>query len=219
MASGDESLSTRLLASLKFWTIVGVLCAVVGTVAFFLGRDYVGAHLHRMEVTQRVPDIQPRGGVETVPAHETSLDNPPVKPIITISEREPTAREQRRALRELTEPRETPVRRADRTGRTDEPGEDNGAEDEEGASDESAPAPRGRFVVSAGAFADHVNAERQAQRLAEQGYEPFITTIDRDGVTYNRVNVGAFDSRDQADELTEKLKSQGFDAAVGAGQG
>lgn len=227
MASGDEPLGRRLLAGLKFWLIVGVICAVVGAIAFLFGRDYVGSHLHEMEVTQRAPQIQPRGGEAAAPGTEDSSDNPPMKPVITVSEREPTAREERTARRELAQPQDGAQLNAARRSGQERGSDADDAEDadeapaEGRAEDERAAAPErsGKFVVTAGAFADQVNAERQVQRLAERGYQPFITTIERDGATYRRVNVGVFDSRDQAERLTEQLRSQGFDAAVGTGQG
>ena len=218
MSSGRAVLGARFLAGLKFWSIVGVACAVVAVIGFRFGRDYVGGHLHSMEVEQRVPNIQPQSRGASLPAGDDPSSDPPVQAVVAISEREPTAREERTALRELENP--SPQRSAGGGGENSSQDADSSSGGEEALGDseaEAAGSREGKFIVTAGAFADQVNAERQAQRLAESGYRPYITTIEKDGVTYRRVNVGVFDSRDQADELSEKLKSQGFDAAVGAG--
>lgn len=222
MPSSRDSLGARLLASLKFWLIVAVLCAVVAAVAFHVGRDYVGAHLHEMEVAQRAPQIQPQSTTAVALAGDEASREPPMKPVITLNEREPTAREERNARREVAHAQDGAQRNAARAaGRDSEAASDGEEADDDAAveAEDSAGSRRGSFVVTAGAFADQVNAERQAQRLAAQGYQPYITTIEKDGVTYRRVNVGSFASREEADKLTEKLRSEGFDAAVGAGQG
>jgi cell division protein FtsN len=69
-------------------------------------------------------------------------------------------------------------------------------------------------VVVAGSFADETNAQRQVRRLTDRGYQPYITTYEKDGITYRRVTIGVFDSHDDAEQAGEKLTSQGFDALV-----
>ncbi len=66
----------------------------------------------------------------------------------------------------------------------------------------------------AGSFADESNAQRQVRRLAEQGYQPYLTSVETGGITYRRVNVAVFDSREQAEEVRDRLRSQGIDAVV-----
>jgi cell division protein FtsN len=215
MASGSDSLGARLLESLKFWTVVAVLCAIVGIGTYFFGRDYVGEHLHEMEVEQRTPEIQPQTTSPSLAADDDTSANPPVEPVVLVREREPTSREERRALRELEE--------APEAGEAHESEEEGGGEDaadndegtEQAASGEQAEESGGSgYVVIAGSFADEANAERRVQDLAERGYQPFITTQERDGVTYRRVTVGVFGSREDAENVQEKLNSQGFEAAV-----
>ena len=213
MASGKESFGARVVESLKFWTVVAVLCAIAGAGMYYFGRDYVGKHLHEMEVQQRAPDIKPQRSTPALPDEDDASAEPPVQAIVTVREREPTSREERKARRELEEPQDGAqlhAAEADEAAEApEEPEETDGSdEDEEQASGS------GGYVVVAGSFADEQNAEKQIHRLAQRGYQPFITTHEKDGITYRRVNVGTFDSREEADRVREKLTSQGFDAAV-----
>lgn len=213
MASGKQSFGKRVVESLKFWTVVAVLCALVGTGMFYFGRDYVGKHLHEMEVEQRAPEIKPQTGVPTLAADDDASANPPVQAVVTVREREPTAREERRARQELEEPQDGAQLNAAAAQDDDEAQDaDSGAAD---APDrDEATSESDGYLVAAGSFADQENAERQVQRLAERGYHPFITTQNRDGITYRRVNVGSFDTREEAETVRERLSSQGFEAAV-----
>ncbi len=221
MPSGGDGAGARVLGILKFWATVGVICALVGIVGFVIGRNYVGAHLHRMEVESRAPEIRPQTSQAPLPETEDAADSPPIEPVITLGEREPTSREQRRALRELTEPQDGAQLHATRTpqGREDrEASADEADSDDEDSTAEAAPERRESYVVTAGAFADRTNAERQMERLSERGHDTNLISAESDGITYNRVQVGAFDSRAEADALVEQLKLQGFDATVGTGQ-
>ena len=218
MAEGSDSVGARIKSSLKFWLVVAVLCGIIGAATFYFGRDYVGKHLHEMEVRQRAPEILPQTGAST-PASRDSEDEPPLKPVIVMAEREPTAREERRARREVTEPQDgASLHAAEEDAGDDAAGEATDADEtpadetpEEGATQEQS---GGGYVVTSGAFADEANARRQVERLAQQGYQPYLTSVERDGVTYRRVNVGLYGSREQAEEVRDRLRSQGFDAAI-----
>jgi len=223
MAEGSDSVGARIKSSLKFWLVVAVLCGIIGAATFYFGRDYVGKHLHEMEVRQRAPEILPQTGAST-PASRDSEDEPPLKPVIVMAEREPTAREERRARREVTEPQDGASLHAAEEDAGDDAGdEDAGAAESPAAESPADEAPEegatqeqsgGGYVVTSGAFADEANARRQVERLAQQGYQPYLTSVERDGVTYRRVNVGLYGSREQAEEVRDRLRSQGFDAAI-----
>lgn len=216
MASGKDSVGARLLESLKFWTVVAVLCAIVGTAAYYFGRDYVGQHLHEMEVQQRAPDIKPQSTTPTLAEDDDTSANPPVQPVVTVREREPTSREERRARRELEEPQDGAQLNAAKAAEeeADEPEEPEPEQTEEPEEEQADHGGSEGYLVVAGSFADQENAEQQVRRLTGRGYQPFITTHEREGITYRRVNVGVFSTRDEAEDVREKLSSQGFDAAV-----
>jgi cell division protein FtsN len=203
---------------LKFWAVVAILCAIVGTAAYHFGRDYVGQHLHEMDVHQRAPEIKPQASRPAIADEEDTSENPPIEPVVSVVEREPTSREERRARRELERPQDgaqlNAAEAAQDAGdgeapedeRDEAPDDDQEAEDDQGDGD--------GYVVVAGSFADETNAEKQVERLTERGYQPFITTREEGGITYRRVTVGVFSTRDEADGVREELSSQGFDAAV-----
>ncbi len=219
MGEGSDCVWTRIKSGLKFWMLVAVLCGIVGAAAFYFGRDYVGKHLHEMKVRQRAPEIVPQTRT-SARARDASEDEPPLKPVIVMTEREPTVREERRARREVMEqPEDGASLHAAEQDAGDEAGDEDARADETPAEptpqESSAPAQSGAgYVVTSGAFADEANARRQVERLTRQGYQPYLTSVEKDGITYQRVNVGVYDSRDQADEVRDRLRSQGFDAAV-----
>ncbi|MEA3400797.1 MAG: SPOR domain-containing protein [Armatimonadota bacterium] len=238
MASRKRSLGQRLVDSLKFWLVVAILSGILGAGACYFGRNYVGRHLHEMEVRQRAPEITPQP--PTALAADEADDEPPVKPVVIVHEREPSSREKRRVVRELSRPQDgaqlhaAEAAREEAAAEEQQPAEDEDektreAEDEAGRA--SAPAPQTaadeqpaetageQYVVSAGSFADASNAKRQVERLTERGYQPYITTVEKDDITYRRVNVGVFGEREQAEQVKDRLRSQGFDAAVWTEQG
>lgn len=217
MASGKTSAGAKVLESLKFWTVVAVLCVIVGSAAYFFGRDYVGEHLHEMEVQQSAPTIQPQPGARPVAAGEDTSSDPPVEPMVSVREREPSSREERRARRELEEPQDGAQLNAALAAEEDDEEIDDAPEDAGQTEDETSSEDDEGYAVVAGSFADDANAQQQIQRLAERGYQPFITTYERDGITYRRVNVGTFSTREEADGVEEELSSEGFDAAVWSG--
>lgn len=235
MASRSESLGERIKDSLKFWLVVVVLCAIIFGAAYYFGRNYVGRHLHEMEVTQRAPEIVPQSG--TAEASDDDGDaGPPLRPVVVMTEREPTSREERRARRELSRPQdgaqlhaaeadEESDEESDEAGETDQPDALEQQEPQDAARETGEQAETGepvadeRYVVSAGSFADESNAERQVQRLTERGYQPYVTVVEKEDITYRRVNVGVFEEREQADRVKQRLLSEGFDAAVWTEQG
>ncbi|MGD9495755.1 MAG: SPOR domain-containing protein [Armatimonadota bacterium] len=209
MAARRQSLGARFMESLKFWLLVAILCGIAGASAYFFGRNYVGAHLHEMEVKQRAPEIVPQTPPRPV-ADEDMATEPPVKPVVIMTEREPTAHERRRALRELTQPQDGAQLHA-AEAREDE---SDKAPAEPSPADEPAPPDEPGYVVVSGSFADEANARRQVQRLVDLGFAPYVTATEKEGITYCRVNVGTFNTREQAEQVRDRLRAQGFEALV-----
>ncbi|GEM_PF-6505445 len=213
MSRPKGSTGARFMESVKFWSVVAGLCAIAGFGMYFVGRDYVGKHLQAMEVEQRAPEIKPQSASPALADGEGSDGKPPVEAVVSISEREPSAREVRKAREELESPQDGSRVHAAEVAEGSDRGDDSSGG---GSGDEKADPSAGSdgYLVAAGAFADEENAERQVRRLSEQGYHPYITTQERGGITYHRVNVGAYDTRAEADRVRERLSSQGYDAAV-----
>lgn len=205
MSQPMPPLGERLMESLRFWAVVLVICAVVGLISYTVGRRYVGSHLHEMEITDSAPEIAPMD--EDVVRPGEDADAPPEKPVITMREREPTARERREAEQELESGQ--PQDGADLHAREED---DQAADDE--ADQDAAPPEGGGFVVTAGSFASEENAQVQVTRLAGMGYQPYVTRTERDGVTFTRVNVGQFPTREEAQRVADELRARGFDSAV-----
>jgi len=215
MSQRKPTLGERIMEGLRFWAVVMVICAVVGLAFYAIGRRYVGSHLHEMKVQQGAPEITPMDDSNTQAAQQSA--EPPEKAVVTMQEREPTPRERREAEQELSN--EGPQDGAElHSAEAAAPGNQttassHGEESPEGGAGSAA----GEFVVSAGSFANSENASDLVTRLAGMGYHPYVTHIDRDGVSYSRVNVASFQSRDEANKLADKLRSSGLDARVYSG--
>ena len=54
-----ESVAGRVKESLRFWTIVALICSIVFFGAYILGKDWLGARLHDMEIRHGAPEISP----------------------------------------------------------------------------------------------------------------------------------------------------------------
>ena len=64
-----------------------------------------------------------------------------------------------------------------------------------------------RYQVRVGAFAQRSNAERTHRRLVAQGYKHASIAVEqRDDLTLHIVLAGSFASRDQAEQVQERLK-------------
>ena len=66
------------------------------------------------------------------------------------------------------------------------------------------------YRVQVGAYIYRVNAEREASRLRENGFDSFISCRDE----LYRVQAGAYYSFDGAKALAEKLRAKGFDTYI-----
>ncbi|WP_394217526.1 N-acetylmuramoyl-L-alanine amidase [Halobacillus trueperi] len=71
----------------------------------------------------------------------------------------------------------------------------------------------GLFRVFAGSFRNRVNAEERAQAFAQEGIDGFIIQAEINGVTYYRVQTGAYADRENAVAQVERLESIGITEA------
>ncbi len=69
------------------------------------------------------------------------------------------------------------------------------------------------WSVQATATNDQVQALVLARGLREKGYEAFTAQANVAGVTWYRVQVGKFSSREEADAMAAKLRREGMEAA------
>jgi len=216
MAQTKPTLGERLMESLRFWAVVAVICAVVGLLSYTVGKRYVGSQLHEMEVKDGAPEISPVDDDVVLPGEGD--ESPPEKPIIVMREREPTARERREVERELAEgePQDGAELHAQEEAEAEEEEEPAPPDEEESTAAEPV-GEGGDFVVSAGSFTSEDNAQTQVAKLVGMGYHPYLSRVERDGVTFSRVNVGRYPSRNQAQEVADELRAKGFDAAVYSG--
>lgn len=209
---------------LIFWTKVLVVCLILGIGAFFIGRNYLGNLLTESEIREGAPELLVQ---VTSPSGEVTSGEPapPAKLEVSVEEREASDHEAATAAREMGLSAD-----ADHNGESDRPRSTGDADtDAEAASNrsqdeadqqsqptaDSQDAEEGRFVVIAGSFANPANSEAMLKELQAKGYRPYITRVTVGDKTYNRVNVGAFPNRGQADRLAEELTGAGYEATVG----
>jgi rare lipoprotein A len=72
------------------------------------------------------------------------------------------------------------------------------------------PTPSGRFVIQVGAFADPNNAALLQQKLRSEGFESFV---DKGPVLF-KVQIGPFETREQAVKTRERLEAAGVSAII-----
>lgn len=71
------------------------------------------------------------------------------------------------------------------------------------------------FMVQVGAYAKLESAAAVKTRLESGGHKAMIETVKlADGTERHRVRIGPFDTREQANEVRDRAKTQGYDAAV-----
>ena len=71
------------------------------------------------------------------------------------------------------------------------------------------------FMVQVGAYSSLDTANRVKTRLEASGHRVLVQTIKAaDGTARHRVRIGPFETRDQAGEVRDRAKLQGYDAVV-----
>lgn len=72
--------------------------------------------------------------------------------------------------------------------------------------------PEARYLLQAGSFQSHEDADRLKAQLALQGFVAKIQSVTVDGDTWHRVRLGPFDSARDADQARRKLDEIGVRA-------
>jgi cell division protein FtsN len=209
--------------SLTFWLVVLLIATAVGFLSYRVGRDWLGKRMAGLATSGGAPRIIAQSTSD--PAAEAQVEaeaKAPKKAETSLEDREPTEGEKRRLADEgsLSEPQDgaqTNARDAE-SDAADKPAADSGDAKAADTGDELADAekPRGggKFVVVAGAYADRANAERVVRKLADRGYQPYMETVRKGGKAYQRVNVAAVDSRNEAEDLQAELAGEGVEASI-----
>ena len=240
MSSRHNSAPGPVREALTFWLIVIVLSAAAGVVSFRVGRDWLGKRLAGVEVSGSAPRIVAQSRVDPEEAARTEAESrAPAKPVVTVEDREPTAQERRKAQGKdpsdpFNEPQDgaqanqdpkrgKPPDDAQDEARQDKPKQDEGkaaraAKPDVAAKPDAGHEPResarGKYVVTAGSYADSENAAKVMARLSAKGYSPYVETIKRNGKTLRRVNVAVVKGREKAQDLRDELAGSGLDAGV-----
>ncbi len=120
---------------------------------------------------------------------------------------------------EQTEPAERiesqpPVQPATIVGKPIEKPVENKPDPKAGARVENPDVVAGAFVVQLGAFSDSIKAKQQQQNLASNGTNAYMETFSTNKGEMIRVRVGPFLTREEAEEVREKLKKLGLDGVV-----
>ncbi len=213
-----------------FWAKVLVMCLILGSISFYIGRRYLGTKFSEGEIREGAPEIVVQVEGSGADAEQTEKA-PPEKAKVEIKEREASEAEAARANREFVEAdQEADVGHdaADASSQDEEDeseaegtsnwsdyaSEETEAEAEDDAQDTES-AQSGHYVVVAGSFLNPENSQKMLQELKSKGYQPYVTKVTISGKTYRRVNVAAFSGRQQADKLAEELADAGYEVTVG----
>jgi DedD protein len=73
---------------------------------------------------------------------------------------------------------------------------------------------QGEFVVQLGAFVDSAVARDLAAKAVEQGFSVFLEAVTTKSGQVQRVRVGPFATRGEAEVAAAKLKTAGFTAVA-----
>lgn len=200
-----------------FWGVVFTLCLVVGAGSFFLGRSLLGPRLEEQASPVISPwsteaagwfedSVNPLPRSETKPAKSADTAGIVVR-VEPLSEEKPQTSPD--TTSEAADPEQPPEAVA--TGPADEadPAADSSAAEQPEAHEGAA-----RFEVRVGTFAEERNSRRIVAELAAEGYNPYVTKLDKDGVTLYRVSAGRFESRDQAWQVQQRLLQDGHPAYI-----
>lgn len=74
--------------------------------------------------------------------------------------------------------------------------------------------PDHQFILQAGSFGRHQDADRRRAQVLLLGLDARIETVDANGQTWHRVHVGPFDSRGPLDRARALLIEEGIDTLL-----
>jgi cell division protein FtsN len=77
-----------------------------------------------------------------------------------------------------------------------------------------APGSRGRYTIQVAAFKSFRDAVTQMAELEKKGFTADRTTKELDGITWYRIRVGEFTSRDMAVRYLDKLNQAGINGMI-----
>ena len=69
----------------------------------------------------------------------------------------------------------------------------------------------GLYVLQAGSFSQHADADRRKAQLAMHGVESWIQRVTIDDKTYHRVRIGPTDDLDELNMLRSRLRAAQID--------
>jgi len=70
--------------------------------------------------------------------------------------------------------------------------------------------PNASYLLQAGSFRNHADADRLKAKLALQGYQAKIQTVTVDQTTWHRVRLGPFEDARAADQARRRLEDTGI---------
>ncbi len=200
-----------------FWVVVLTLCLAVGAGSFFAGRALLGPRLEEQASPVASPwSTEPDGWFEGSMNPLPQKDTKPAKPADTsdivvkvepLDVQKPDASENTTPEVASEPPSQTVASGsvADEAAPTGESSSSEQPEAEEGT---------GQFEVRVGTFAEEKNSRRIVAELTAEGYNPYVTKFDKDGITLYRVSAGRFQSRDRARQVQERLVQAGHPAYI-----
>jgi len=207
--------TTRLGDIALFWSLT-VLCALILSVlAFAAGKYWVGGLMTRSASTQTAPQVVVKTPQENQADNTPDANQgpervePPSQAVVKMQPRAPTDAERN----EIEQQYPQDAAGLHKAGGQDQGDASTGADDKP-LGDQSAGGASGRYAVTAGSFADAANAQRVVEELKNEGYDPHIVKITRNGRTLQRVIAGRYDDRAKAEEVCDQLNSEGREATV-----
>ncbi len=222
MAATSERRS-RIVEALGFWFVTLLICAVAGFGSYRFGREWIGDRLDgdvktvltSDDLTERINPDTFAGGVNDDDDEDEVADEPPEEAVVEVEPTEVSAADEE-AFRSERQ-REVPKRDEpdERDDDADDPDEDADDADEDVAMPEVPEESGGEYVVRAGSFGDAKNADAMVEKLRNEGYHPYITTVTVDGKEYTRVNVASYKDQDEALKLRGALRDDDYEAEIG----
>jgi rare lipoprotein A len=71
-----------------------------------------------------------------------------------------------------------------------------------------------RFTIQVGSFIDEIKAQKLADQLKKEFENVYITTLETFTQKYHRVRIGAFETREEALSLAEKISQMGLKVLI-----